>query len=128
MPSVMLAALLVAAATSGCTGGCYSHAGTVSVVPATPCLMLFGGQSASDDIVCAVPQLGGENDCADALTLPAPPAGGAPIVVAPGARIAYPVGGDPRSGLTITTAGGTTSYAIAAMVGSQSVTITIPVH
>jgi hypothetical protein len=125
---VVFVVAVAAVADSGCMGGCYVHAGTVEVVPAAPCLTLFGGQSATDDVVCAVPQLGGQNGCADALTLPAPPAGGAPVVVPAGAKIDYPVGGDARPGLTVTTAGGTTRYAISATLGAEAITITIPVH
>jgi hypothetical protein len=121
------ALLVAAAANSRCTGGCYNHAGAVVVVPATACLMLWGGQSATDDVVCATPQLSGWNNCTQALTLPGPPLGGAAIVVGPGSRIAYPVG-DTRAGVTVTVAGGTTTYTIDAMLDTTSLTITIPVR
>jgi hypothetical protein len=121
------ALLVAAAANSRCTGGCYNHAGTVVVVPATACLMLWGGQSATDDVVCATPQLSGWNHCTQALTLPASSAGGSPVVVAPGSKIAYPVGGN-QPGVTITVAGGTATYTIDAMLDTTSLTITIPVH
>jgi len=129
MRRVLLAASLVAAAAAGgCTGGCYKHAAPVSIVPATSCLTLFGGQSATDDGVCAVPQLGGQNGCADTLTLPPLNGATAPLIVAPGARVAYPVGDVSRPGLVVTTTGGTTTYAIDATLGTTALTITIPVH
>ena len=123
-----LAVLGAAAATSSCTGGCYNHAAPVSVVPATPCLTLFGGQSATDDTVCAVPQLGGQNDCTDTLTLPPPPAGGQPITVAAGARIAYPIPDKSGPGVTVTSSGGTTTYMLSAMLGATSLAIIVTVH
>jgi hypothetical protein len=123
-----VAALTSVAATSGCMGGCYNHAGPVSVDPATPCLTLFAGQNAHDDVVCAWPQLGGQNGCADTLTLPPLDSGGSSFVVAPGATIAYPVGDSSRPGVVVTPSGGTTTYVLAAMLGATAVTITIPVH
>jgi len=125
---VAFGALLVAAAANSRCGGCYNHAGAVVVVPATSCLMLWGGQSATDDTVCSTPQLSGWNNCTQALTLPAFSPSGSPVVVAPGSRIAYPVGGMKGPGVTVTVAGGTATYTIAAMLNTASLTITIPVH
>jgi hypothetical protein len=115
---------------AACTGGCYVKADAVQTAPQTDCLALFGGQSASDPTVCAVPELGGVNNCGDALTLPKRFASDSAVVVAPGAKIVWPIpSGSVAPAVTIThPLAGATNYAIDALLGSENVTITVPVH
>jgi hypothetical protein len=54
---------------TSCQGGCWLHAGAVSMEPAADCLTLFVGDSPTDTKVCGVPSLGGVNNCTDSLTL-----------------------------------------------------------
>jgi hypothetical protein len=118
------------AANPGCMGGCYVKADAVRTDPQTDCLALYGGQSASDPTVCATPQLGGVNNCSDPLTLPGRSPTSDPVVIAAGAKIAYPIP-DPSAqpAISVTHPGShATDYAIVASLGAQSVTITIPVH
>jgi hypothetical protein len=51
------------------------------------CLALFGGHSASEPAVCAVPRLGGVNNCTDDLTLPKRLTNDETVVVAPGGTV-----------------------------------------
>lgn len=125
--------LLVAAcisSTTACMGGCYVKADAVRTDPKTDCLALFGGQSASDPTVCAVPQLGGMNNCSDALTLPKRSASDDAVVVAPGERIAWPIPSEsvPPAVMVNQAGGRATNYVISATLGNQSITITVPVH
>jgi len=122
--------VVVVAATPGCTGGCYVKADTVRTEPQTDCLQLYAGQSASDPTVCAVPQLGGVNNCSEALTLPSGTSTGDPVVVAPGAKIVYPIAYQsvPPSIIVTERGSSATDYVIIASVGDQAVTITVPVH
>jgi len=126
------ALVLIAASASmpGCYGGCYDEAGPVSTLPQTSCLTLFGGQSATDSTVCAVPELGGQNGCDSALTLPATYAGGQPYVFPPGSTIVYPLPvGSVASGITVTDrGGGVRDFITVGMLGADSVTITFTVR
>ena len=129
-----LAALLgfataTATALSGCSGGCYSQAGSVTTTPDTACLTLFAGTSATDGTVCGAPDLSGKNDCALALTLPPLSPGGAPVVVAAGARLFHPlVNTSGVAGVTVTTHGDTTDYTLDATLGATPLVITFSVH
>jgi hypothetical protein len=117
-------------AVTGCTGGCYDEADAVRSDPNTECLTLYGGQSPTDPTVCAVPELGGVNGCSEPLTLPARVTGGEPLVVQPGAKIAYPLPDQsvPPAITVVDRSGGARDYVIVAALGDQSVTLTIPVH
>jgi hypothetical protein len=127
-PIVVFAAYM--SLTASCTGGCWLKADPVSTAPETDCLALFGGLSASNSTVCEVPRLGGVNNCTDELTLPTRSAGEPPVVVVPGEAVDWPL---PSShsvppGISVTNGpGGRTDYSIIAMLGKQSITITIPV-
>jgi hypothetical protein len=116
--------------TAACTGGCYVKADAVRTDPMTDCLALFGGQSASDPTVCAVPELGGVNNCSDALTLPKRYSSDNAIVVAPGQKIAWPIPSQSVPlAVTVNQVGsGARTYVISATLGAQSITITVPVH
>ena len=115
---------------ASCTGGCWLKAGPVRTDPTTDCLALFGGSSASEPTVCAVPNLGGANNCANSLTLPKRSATGDTVVVPPGGTVDWrlPSLSVPPA-ITVTGAtGGQADYAISATLGNQSITITIPVR
>ena len=116
--------------TASCTGGCWLKAEPVSTEPPTDCLTLFAGDSPSDTTVCAVPELGGVNNCTDPLTLPKLSAGSNAVVVASGEKIAWWLPSQSVSpGVTVTQAGvGVTNYVISATLGAQSITITLPVR
>jgi hypothetical protein len=99
--------------------------------PNTDCLALFGSKSASDPIVCGTPNLGGVNNCRDALTFPKRSATDNTIVFAPGQVIDWWVPSQsvpPAIMVNPTETGGGETYVISATLGNQSVTITIPVH
>ena len=116
--------------TASCTGGCWLKADPVRTEPPTDCLALFGGSSASEPTVCAVPNLGGVNKCTDSLTLPKRSATGDTVVVPPGGTVDWrlPSQSVPPA-ITVTGAvGGQADYAISATLGKQSITITIPVR
>jgi hypothetical protein len=128
LPLLFLIACL--SSTAACTGGCWLHAGVVRTDPTTDCLTLFGGESPTDDSVCGVPQLNGVNNCSDALNMPSVSTIAPAAVFAPGQDIAWavPEHSDPPALLVNHPGGGTTEYVISAALGSQSITITIPVH
>ncbi len=112
--------------TAACTGGCWQAADAVRTEPKTDCLVLYGGQSASDSTVCAVPKLGGVNNCSDALTLPKRSASDNAVVVAAGEEIAWWLPSQSFPPAVIVNQAAT--YVISATLGAQSITITIPVH
>jgi hypothetical protein len=115
---------------TSCTGGCWLHADAVRTEPAADCLTLFGGNSPTDNTVCAVPELGGVNNCTDSLTLPKLSASGNVVVVASGERIAWllPSQSAPPDVAVVKAGGGLTNYVVSAMLGAQSITITVPVR
>jgi hypothetical protein len=116
--------------TASCTGGCWLKADAVSTEPVTDCLTLFAGDSPGDTTVCEVPELGGANNCSDALTLPKLSASGKAVVVAPGEKIAWwlPSQSVPP-GITVTqAAGGVTNYVVNATLGPQRITMTLVVR
>jgi len=127
-PIVLLAACVSIA--PACTGGCWLTAGAVSAEPKTNCLTLYTGNSATDHTVCAVPDLGGVNHCTDPLTLPKRSDGDNLVVVAPGETISWrlPTKSVPPAVMVNQAGFSTTDYVISATLGTQNVTITIPVH
>jgi len=129
--TILLILLLTAfiSSTAACTGGCWLKADAVRTDPNTDCLALFGGHSASDPVVCGVPNLGGVNNCSDALTFPKRSATANAIVFAPGQAIDWwvPSQSVPPA-IMVNQAGAGTTYVISATLGAQSITITIPVH
>jgi hypothetical protein len=116
--------------TAACTGGCWSRADAVRTVPTTDCLTLFTGNSPTDHTVCQVPQLAGVNNCSDTLTFPKRSASAIAVTFVPGQDIAWLVPSQSVSpAIMVNQVGGnTTDYVIIATLGSQSITITIPVH
>src|SRR5437762_1311496 len=76
---------------AGCTGGCWVTAEAVTTDPPTECLRLFAGQNENDSTVCAVPQLGGTNNCSETLLFPKSSETSAPVAVPPGGKIAWPI-------------------------------------
>ncbi len=128
LPIVLLAACISIA--PACTGGCWLTAGVVSAEPKTDCLTLYTGNSATDHTVCAVPELGGVNNCTDALTLPKRSEGDNAVVVAPGRAISWwpPTKSVPPAVMVNQAGSSTTDYVISATLGVQNITITIPVH
>jgi hypothetical protein len=114
---------------ASCTGGCWLEADDVRVEPATDCLVLYAG-SADTHRVCAVAQLGGVNNCSEALTLPPLSATDKAVVVAPGGKVAWwlPTEAVPPAVTTTQVGYGPTNYVIRAALGDQSITITVPIH
>ena len=115
---------------TSCTGGCRLKADAVSMEPAADCLTLFVGDSPTDTTVCAVPELGGVNNCTDTLTLPKLSASGDVVVVASGDKIAWwlPRQSAPPGVAVVQAGAGLTNYVISATLGAQSITITVPVR
>jgi hypothetical protein len=115
---------------AACTGGCWVTAGDVRTEPQTDCLTLYTGDSPTDRTVCAVPELGGMNNCAAALTLPKLSEGSTAVVVAPGGKISWrpPTKSVPPMIMVNRVGSNATEYVISATLGTGSVTITIPVH
>ena len=129
----LLMLLLLAACVSStvaCTGGCWLKADAVLTEPQDDCLTLFTGNDPSDHTVCAVPNLGGMNNCSDALTFPKRSESAIAVAFAPGQDIAWlvPSQSVPPAIMVNQVGGNTTDYVILATLGSQSITITIPVH
>ena len=129
--TALLILLLTAciSSTAACTGGCWLKADAVRTDPKTDCLALFGGNSASDPTVCAVPNIGGVNNCSDALTFPKRSATASAIIFAPGQEIDWRVPSQSvPPAIVVNQAGAGATYVINATLGDQSITITIPVH
>ena len=118
---VPLLAMDMVGASTGCTGGCFSEADPVRVAPATSCLKLEVGP------ICGDAELEGTNDCTEALVLPPPSTGGEAVRVEPGASMRYTM--DPESpGIRIISGDDTSNWVISALLGEQTITITVPIH
>jgi hypothetical protein len=115
---------------SGCQGGCWLTAEAVTTDPQTECLHLFAGQHENDPTVCAVPQLGGTNNCNETLNLPKVSETGTPMAVAPGGKIAWRLPEKSVAPGVVVTARGSDArtYTVMATLGDQPITITVPVH
>jgi hypothetical protein len=115
---------------SGCTGGCWVTAEAVRTDPQTECLHLFAGQDENNPTVCAVPQLGGVNNCSETLTFPKLSETGTAVAVAPGGQIVWPIPAESVAPSVVVTERGSDArtYTIVATLGEQPITITVPVH
>jgi hypothetical protein len=108
-------------ATTGCTGGCFTEADPVQVAPATSCLKLEVGT------ICGDAELEGSNDCTEPLILPPPSPGGEVVRVEPGASTRYTMNAK-SPGIRIISTSDTTNWVISALLGEQTITITVPIH
>ena len=125
-PTVLLI-VVAGSGSGGCTGGCFETADPVIVEPQTECLTLHEG-SVPNSKICGSPELGGQNGCSEPLTLPPSGSGaGEPVVIEPGASMFYELSS--RPGVTIIKRGSDRKlYVIDAMLGTQAITITMPVR
>src|SRR5688572_1201699 len=119
---VPLLAMDLVGANTGCVaGGCFSEADPVRVAPATSCLKLDVGT------ICGDAELKGSNECSEALVLPPPTPDGEAVRVEPGASTRYSM--NPKSpGIRIISGDDTRNWVISALLGEQSITITVPIH
>lgn len=112
---------LVGANTGCAPGGCFAEADAVRVAPATSCLKLEVGT------ICGYPELEGSNGCTEALILPPSSSSGEAVRVEAGASVFY--GMDSKSpGIRIVSGDDTSNWVISALLGEQTITITVPIH
>ncbi len=115
---VMLSLCASTIGLDGCSGGCYDVASAVTESPASDCLMLYAGTTATDSTVCGDALLQGQNACAVSLVLPPSSAGGSSVTVAPAGMLVYR-----PDKQYITVGNGMTSYDIPATLGTSTIDI-----